>query len=1484
MKTPPHRPSLRLTTGRTLAACIAFFLLAIPAVPQDTVFTTVVSEGEAINSLGPQTPPTVVLIDYIEWSDEALGVRAWDDVSNKYVGFWYPHVGELEYVAGWQTPFPQFSPTSPTVNSEGDPPGNPILSSAWGFVNDADEFVMGVNIDDRSTDFPESWPTLLTAGASTGIQQFAQRFLTPVASAPNQHAFYVTGIDLEDNHGWVTTSGSVEILVDSDTPVPPALEDATHFFWSEPSKILSDRTSIHVANYNGAPAGSAIYAMSPSSGIKILLDSNGDVPAHPSLPDGGSWSSSITSISANDSGRILFFSGVSKLGDFSRTTLWSMDTSGQEPSLEASSFVAYPTHADATVTFDRVAEGRIDHEGNILFQARVDGESKFGVWRKQTDGKFIRISPNTDSPLPGFPGYTARTASIADMNTEGRCVIVVQGVGPATINAYYLESSTGSLAYLLAQGIPFGPDEESVSVTSLDLSDSGSVAMLLSVEVEGSAINEDRVVVARDPNDVQPSGNKYVWDGGAGTSNWHTVVDGRSNWVDNSGVPWDSPPNSEDAQIEIGVEAVVQLEQAIQLYSIDLAAGSLELDASLQCHGIILVREEASLVLKGFELDAQQILSQGLILKEGDNTASLTGESLSVENSDFIVEGGLLRLWCETTLDGSTLRVEGGTVNTGKIRFEGSSPRIEVLPGATLEIESPELTFASDTTISTTQGGAIKIGDSDGESTIATNFETEFAEERRVLELIGKGSIELFDPLDIPANAIVRNKSGFGIEAGLVVDSYEGDNLEDSHIDGLFENSGVIALKGGGFTGNFRNTGWLEATPRQSGDLPVSLNGINNGTVYLNARGLAYDDLTFAPYSKLILKEGVFKSIIPASDLTEKRLVFQKASYIDALSGNWTITFSSDENANLAAQLSVADGASLAFEKANTAGTSQLKAAATGSLEMEDLTFDQLKIQSEGAVTLTGEIRGVNDQEHRKLAVEARSLSLTDVRCIGSDQEGALTSFAFGNSQKPAGENFPHQGTFENVAFENNASLIIERSALVVTGGDLTISSEATVLGKLILGGDVLEAPFISKPLIYLGNESTKAHLQISSLPDAPISIAPIVEFINIDSTVTVTTNTVASLIARKELLVSPVGVLDFGNWVIEDHASCQLTHLSPIHTIGKLAKIQLGKPHPSLGSLSNLPTSNVTLVNLGTLILRDTALDMEGNTFEQQGTFEGKVIGNVQSVRNDVQGVIQLSGNIDIQGNLTLDTSLSLGASPGTGSVSGDLILLPGAEMIVEIGGSQPGDEFDFLEVGGTASLDGTLRLSLIDEYLPAVDASFPFLKFGSASGSFAEIDQSHMGRQRRFDLDTLADGLTLTARAIQISSYAEWRSHFFSESDAANDALSGPDQDPDADGLSNLSEYLHSTLPQQANPPPYAFDLSDPAALTAELQWAKNTLDYEWKLESSTELETWTTIPFTSQQMDDLGDKVIHRILLPTTNSSSPDVFYRFKAVVSE
>jgi len=153
-------------------------------------------------------------------------------------------------------------------------------------------------------------------------------------------------------------------------------------------------------------------------------------------------------------------------------------------------------------------------------------------------------------------------------------------------------------------------------------------------------------------------------------------------------------------------------------------------------------------------------------------------------------------------------------------------------------------------------------------------------------------------------------------------------------------------------------------------------------------------------------------------------------------------------------------------------------------------------------------------------------------------------------------------------------------------------------------------------------------------------------------------------------------------------------------------------------------------------------------------------------------------------------------------------------------------------------------------------------------------------MGRERRFDISTDAEGLVATATQISIGSYEQWRGFFFSETEATNDSISGLNADPDFDGLTNLSEYLHGTLPMDTSESPFSFSLSDPHSLMANVQWAKGVSDYEWDLESSIDLKAWNSLTFTSQLQAEFSDFEFFQVEASIASPSSDKVFYRFIA----
>jgi hypothetical protein len=71
--------------------------------------------------------------------------------------------------------------------------------------------------------------------------------------------------------------------------------------------------------------------------------------------------------------------------------------------------------------------------------------------------------------------------------------------------------------------------------------------------------------------------------------------------------------------------------------------------------------------------------------------------------------------------------------------------------------------------------------------------------------------------------------------------------------------------------------------------------------------------------------------------------------------------------------------------------------------------------------------------------------------------------------------------------------------------------------------------------------------------------------------------------------------------------------------------------------------------------------------------------------------------------------------------TVSGNYTQTSGGSLEVQLGGSPASGQFGKLAVTGTANLDGTLTVSLVNSYTPSSGDSFQIVTFASSSGSFA-------------------------------------------------------------------------------------------------------------------------------------------------------------------
>ena len=140
------------------------------------------------------------------------------------------------------------------------------------------------------------------------------------------------------------------------------------------------------------------------------------------------------------------------------------------------------------------------------------------------------------------------------------------------------------------------------------------------------------------------------------------------------------------------------------------------------------------------------------------------------------------------------------------------------------------------------------------------------------------------------------------------------------------------------------------------------------------------------------------------------------------------------------------------------------------------------------------------------------------------------------------------------------------------------------------------------------------------------------------------------------------------------------------------------------------LDVSNVVIVGTNGLFDFQGGTASVGNALENFGTFKG-------------------SGAGTFNGYVINYGTVSPGASPGVLAINGNYTQNYGT-LDIELAGYLQGFEYDLLSITGTATLDGTLSVSLLDSFLPGFGSSFSILEAaGGVSGTFGTLDLPSLG-----------------------------------------------------------------------------------------------------------------------------------------------------------
>jgi len=98
----------------------------------------------------------------------------------------------------------------------------------------------------------------------------------------------------------------------------------------------------------------------------------------------------------------------------------------------------------------------------------------------------------------------------------------------------------------------------------------------------------------------------------------------------------------------------------------------------------------------------------------------------------------------------------------------------------------------------------------------------------------------------------------------------------------------------------------------------------------------------------------------------------------------------------------------------------------------------------------------------------------------------------------------------------------------------------------------------------------------------------------------------------------------------------------------------------------------------------------------------------------------------------------------------------------------------------------------------------------------------------------------------SLRPSSFAEWKEEQFTPGQLADPLLSGPDGDPDGDGITNLGEYVHGGSPNRVDANPVGILLSYDAqneirGVTVTFPWTRGMTDVGYELQISVDLGSW-------------------------------------------
>jgi hypothetical protein len=320
-----------------------------------------------------------------------------------------------------------------------------------------------------------------------------------------------------------------------------------------------------------------------------------------------------------------------------------------------------------------------------------------------------------------------------------------------------------------------------------------------------------------------------------------------------------------------------------------------------------------------------------------------------------------------------------------------------------------------------------------------------------------------------------------------------------------------------------------------------------------------------------------------------------------------------------------------------------------------------------------------------------------------------------------------------------------------------------------------------------------------------------------------------------------------------------------------------------NIGGKLDIEAGGVLEVNKG------CTLNITGQLELSQLSGVASIDGTVTAGSIDISFLSLVLGSGTINGVLATNAgSIWPGLSPGILTFNSDYIQTDTGESVIEVGGSEPGLEYDQLVVNGNASLGGTLRIVPLAKFADGTIQIEPLIA-ERISGGFDRIIVMGESARSSFSVNLTESQVQLTPETLSLSSFTEWQNALFSETEVVDETIGFNTSDPDNDGLSNLLEYALDQNPWVSKGNPVTLDYETNASdefsrVKVKFPWAKGMTDVTYVVQLSTDMNSWTDIEIT---LDDSVDGGTHDLLTvgasiePTTRDN---LFVRIQVLVLE